>query len=59
MLKPGVNYICFEAIHTFEDVTLRLRVNGNCFTQERAKGVLHPFRSGCAVSFPARARPNC
>src|SRR6267143_3282315 len=58
-LKPAVNYISLSLIHTFENVTLRLRVNGNCFTQRRAKGVLHPFRLGCAVSFPARARPNC
>jgi hypothetical protein len=49
----------FQSIHPLSSVTLSLHVNGNCFTQERAKSFLRPFGSGCAVSFPARARPNC
>ena len=53
--KPTVNYTSFRSIYTFSDVTLSLHVNGNCFTHERAKSVLRPFRPGCAVSVPARA----
>ena len=54
-LEPAVNYPLGHPIHIFEGVTLRLRVKANCFTQERAKNGVCPFRPGRAVSLPSRA----
>src|SRR6266567_137248 len=57
--KPPVNYTCFLPIQTLLNVTLRLHLKENCFTQKYAKSCFDRFGDGCAMHVPACARSDC